>query len=272
MGLIMAKSFKLNLIVGISIFIVQNAFAIMNGRDADMNLSAATVSIALDEGIRECTGVIIAPHVIITAGHCTSGASQDFRAKISVSNSREKTDARNLRVQSWGTAPGYKDTDVKDLNQIQNDFAYILVSEDLLQTFHINPDQIPHLITSVELLNQSLATSSEKAMAYGYGDFSRSRGGIKKESNMRAQYDSANGFIKGTSLEDGVGICNGDSGGGLFLHANDGSLWLFGVVSGILSGDGCGSKTSFAGYSPIFKNICWLQKQTRTLFAGANCP
>jgi V8-like Glu-specific endopeptidase len=268
----MKKYFKLGLTVISSFMFSFTAFAITNGRDADPILSAATVSIALQDASKQCTGVIVAPHIILTAGHCTSDASTDFNARISVSNSRDKSNTHNLRMKSFETAPGYTDHDVKDLNQIQMDFAYILVAEDLTQIFGLAASQIPRLMTSIDLLNQSLQTSSDNAVAYGYGMYSGSHDGIKKEARMHVDYDSTNGFIKGTSLEAGVGICTGDSGGGLFLHSSDGSIWLLGVVSGILAGDGCGSKSSYAGYSPIFKNICWLQKRTRTTFPGVNCP
>lgn len=247
-----------------------NSFAVMQGRLADAKASASTVFIAIEDGNRQCTAVVVASHLLLTAGHCTQGASTN--GTIEIANDLRGSNKFTLQVTDWKTAPGYRDSDQKEPNEIQYDFAYITVKEDLLRELRISKDQVPKLFATEAELKTVLEAAGDKATGYGYGIFSSSgREGEKREVNLSVALLTDLNVLKATSLETNVGICQGDSGGGLFVKSNDGQTWLLGTVSGIVATAGCGSAKSYAAYTVIYNHICWVQESSGIDLGAKDC-
>ena len=145
------------------------------------------------------------------------------------------------------------------------------ISEDLLVTFGLTQQQLPRLLAQTADVDQ-LITGSNLAMVYGYGsterpkygDLNTSPSNVKKELSMSVVHDSALNVLIARSTEKNKGLCAGDSGGGLFLTETDGQVYLAGIVSGIYSGAGCGSKESYGTYSIVSQHICWVLKDSAT--------
>ncbi|MFZ3229554.1 MAG: trypsin-like serine protease [Pseudobdellovibrio sp.] len=248
------------------------AYAIMNGRSANLELAATTVKIISEGGNEKCTAVIVDPHLLFTAGHCTEGISNQ-KIKIKITNLTDGSNVHLLHVLKWDTAIGYTNSESKVFSDVQNDFAYILIKEDLLATFSINPSQVPILISSPADLHLALTDTAMNATAYGYGDFDKKlHDGEKKEVVMSLTTLANTSVLSAKSLEETIGICHGDSGGGIFIKGNEGGILLAGIVSGISQGEKCGSAKSAAFYAPIYRHLCWVQTQTKIHFNNSYCP
>ncbi len=264
-----------NILVVLALFVSVSAQAIINGRNPDKVKSASTVSIRVDGYGRTCSGVIISAHLVLTAGHCLDGVSKDS-SKVDITNvvnaeGRWKT----LHLASnYGRHPLYIEPTAsgkKEAIDIQYDFSYLKISEDLLVTFGLTPQQLPRLFTQTADIDQMLI-GSNSAMVYGYGmterpkhgDLSPSKSDLKKELSMSVTHDSTINILMARSAEKNRGLCEGDSGGGLFLTAKDGQVYLAGIVSGIYAGAGCGSKESYGAYSIVSQHICWVLKDSTT--------
>lgn len=247
------------------------SFAVINGRTADANLSAATVRLTIKntDGTENCSGVVVDPHLILTAGHCTEGADPNDKMQITNDvNGRKTTTFRT----SWKTAKGYTNSDKKSPNDIQYDFAYVKTSNDLVKELGIDPAQIPKVASSLEEMKAALSASGYEAIGYGYGiNDSKGHEGVKKELKMRVTLFDDAYVIMGKSLEPSVGLCQGDSGGGIFARAENGRPLLLGNLSGITATKPCGASDSFGSYSYVVKHICWVQ-QSSQIDLGATCP
>lgn len=244
----------------LSFAVCSKGFSVVNGRDADPVASAATVFIHLTGAIRNCTGVIVSSNLILTAGHCTEEAS-DTGTYVSITNSAKSVSAVKVKVRRWNTAPGYRTSDEKDLSEVQKDFAYIITTEDLLALFKISRSQLPKLAVTASQVTTVLSTLKANPKAYGYGIYDDSEHeGVKKELSLNVTLNSKLNSLRAVSLQANVGICQGDSGGGLFATDKNGTHWLLGNVSGIAAPNGCGSSGSFAEYAALYRNACWLQK------------
>lgn len=257
------------LLLNFILFTSTASFAVMNGRPANPALSAATVTFHLSGGARHCTGVIVHPKLILTAGHCTEGA-EDFGATMDVTNEVNGRGKRSVRVQ-WKTAKGYTESDEKEPEDIGKDFAYIYSETDLVKMFKLDPSQLPKVAFSNDELRAALTNANFEATGYGYGIHnSGGRDGEKRELKVRVGlFDNLN-ILSGTSLEAGVGVCQGDSGGGVFVTAADGRLLLMGNLSGIVVNESCGSPKSYGFYSYTHQHICWVQKSSKVNL-GAVC-
>jgi len=171
---------------------------------------------------------------------------------------------------SVSLSPGYRAGDEKEAQDIQNDFAFVKVRQDLVQLFSLRADQLPKLPTTEKQLIDILTAASGNTIAYGYGDYSRNRTGVKKELRLLASFVQDYSVITTKSQERNIGICHGDSGGGLFTTFNNGVTYLLGVVSGITN-DNCGAVGADASYATIHQHLCWVQKSSRYDLGIANC-
>jgi secreted trypsin-like serine protease len=108
-------------------------------------------------------------------------------------------------------------------------------------------------------------------MAYGYGDYDRQmQPGQKRQVKMSLESIPELKAIKAISAEPNVGICKGDSGGGIFFQSQ-GQLFMAGVVSGIVNKGGCANASSYAVYVGLYQHLCWLQTETGIAIENLSC-
>jgi hypothetical protein len=271
-------------------FFSSSAFAIMNGRNANRLNSAHSISIRFSLAAEtasysstvltteNCTAVIIARHLLLTAGHCLEGA----RSTMSV-QATNGSSSRALRVLSWKAAPGYRpaiggDQDgnhkLKTGSDIQRDIAYIITKEDLVEVFRLQSSQVPNLLSEGSQLKPWLERSQYAGIAYGFGDSSLFRSGAKKELNVKIEFDSSDESLITYSSEPGRGQCYGDSGGGLFIvrEAGQPSI-LVGILSGIsIPENGSCGRINYAAYANISPHLCWIQRSSGISLGKMGCP
>lgn len=252
----------------VSVLALETSLAVMNGRDADLTKSVATVFIFPEKAIRTCTAVIVAPQLLFTAGHCTEGIQKKV-FKLKIANDLNADVKRTVTVLQWKAAPGYTESNKKDLDEVQYDFAFLRTRENLLETFGLKAEQIPRVASSLKEL-QDILTKHQSLKAYGYGMYAKNKDEKKKELNQAHQLVEEHKLIKTTSLEKSAGVCQGDSGGGLFAEEN-GKLILLGNLSGILASKGCGSDESYAVYTWTHTHLCWVKKMSGIQVGNVVC-
>jgi hypothetical protein len=190
--------------------------------------------------------------------------------------------SRTLHVISWQAAPGYRPAvggdeegnhQLKTGYDIQQDIAYMVTSEDLVDVFHLQASQVPNLLGSIDQVKEWLAASNGVGIAYGFGDYSQWDWGKKKELQVRIQLQTVVQDFVTYSLELEKGQCHGDSGGGLFLERKPGQPdILIGILSGIsIPNDDCAHIYN-AVYANITPHICWIQSSSGISLGKTDCP
>ncbi len=262
------------LFLGLLLTIGGSAQAIINGDDADPIKSASTVFLSFSNSDRtSCTGVIISENLILTAGHCFDNVDKDTKS-IQISNNKNgEYKLKKIELaQKWTRHPLYKEPKSggrkKDVD-IQYDIAYLKTESNLLAEFELAEQDLPKVFTSDDTLAEAMKVQTE-GMAYGYGlvvdsdNPQDNTGSIKKELPQNLELNSEINVIIARSLIKKRGVCQGDSGGGLYMQVGN-ETYVAGILSGISSEGGCGSKESYAAYSMIHKHLCWIMNDSGLL-------
>jgi len=160
-----------------------------------------------------CTGTLVAPNVVVTAGHCERGGCG---SRIFVGANVEKPrDGRIIKVKQKMSNPGYKPP------RDQDDIA-VLVLEDDVKGVH------PRAIATAALLAKA---RSVRVVGYGYTDTGGSTGyGIRRLVDVplagnpkKFGADPRTEFVAGAPFLD-KDSCNGDSGGPAYVYQR--GRWL----------------------------------------------
>lgn len=253
----------------------ENAFAIINGKRVADGDHASTVALLID-GSAFCTGTLISPNTVLTAGHCVADCDEDmsyYRAnmKIGFGNS-ENNIKKTYKVSNSWAHPKF----VCNEYDIQNDIAIIRLAQD-----------VPSSVASPALLIPSklIPTKNEidngkvEANSVGFGltnpnnDYSS---GTKYETTWPVSAICSNnggpntgycswlisqGFSKGFMyfFNEETNICSGDSGGSTFV-TRDGKDYLIGVHS---FGDQFCSQYAGMTYIPDYRDF--IEKYAQNL-------
>lgn len=182
----------------VALVIVPTVGAITGGRvdgDAHPYVGALVV-----DGSVACSGVLVAPTVFATAGHCTAGLVQGARVAVSFDTSLDGS-AWTLRTGSAHTDPQYKGggSDPHDLAVVMLDVPVAIV-----------PARLP-IAGSVAVLAKGTSVTS-----VGYGYNGRAADGSFLYDGLRRSAESPVSDVGKALLKlstSGGGPCLGDSGG-----------------------------------------------------------
>jgi len=182
---------------------------------AAQQLSVGALLISKDSESYLCTGTLVAPNVVLTAAHCTSGGVRSI--SFFIGQDISSPDAM-LAVTGWHAHPSYGGWPP------DYDIGVVILAGDPL-AYGMTP--IPINCVTMRLVGQTI-------QAVGYGqthpldeDNSERWWTTMLVSNERSNYYTAYGY-------DTTGTCHGDSGGPMLFTKGDGNVYVMGVVS---SGD-----------------------------------
>ncbi|MCK6530331.1 trypsin-like serine protease [Myxococcota bacterium] len=207
-----------------------------------------------------CTGVLVAPDVVLTAGHCAGGIS---KVKLGVDDYTE---------------PG-ESIDVAVTEEYPNSWSTYDVSLLILES----PSSVaPRAIARSCILDRYLADGAEVAIV-GYG--ATNQNGTQYDSKLREAItaiddadcdDLSQGCNRNvspggelTAGGDGVDSCFGDSGGPLYLMTKEGPF-LVGITSRAVNGSShpCGDGGIYARPDAI---VDWIEETSGRILEEPDC-
>ena len=217
---------------------------IYGGTKVEKDKWPSAVALTSKKGIF-CTGTIVHPTLIITAGHCLSRIKSPDEIKIYLGEGEEGRENVHgqYEVKSFKISPDYGWS-----FGAWNDMAYVISKESL----PIEENEIPEILVDEEEQKQIIRLHKEVHIV-GYGKREGGKIGIKYEAIAPiVAYDRKEVDIGG----EGKDSCTGDSGGPAYGQLENGQWRVFGIVS---KGSLCGWGGTWARMSA---QICWLLKDS----------
>lgn len=205
--------------------------AIINGQETS---DYPAVVMLMVQGQVFCSGTLIAPRKVLTAGHCATG--QAMADAIGIGASDQQID-QEIAVVSSTPHPQY------DANTLANDVAVVTLAEDA----PIAP----------AVLNQAMDDSwvGTPMLLVGYGV---DDGAAQTGAGTKRMVEIPIGQLTSTHVlydePSGKSACNGDSGGPMLLDQN-GSLTVVAVAS-YVNVQGC---TQGGGHSRVDAFLDFIQ-------------
>lgn len=262
---VLARRLRLLLAVGALGLCLSPALAVFGGKPVDgSDVIARSVPAILyrdDSGLHLCSGVALAPRLVLTAAHCTAGDREQIQvvfatALIGVGPDRIRSVATVARAVTTPEARG------KSAFQNPDDVALVLLDAPA-------PDG-----TAFAVLADTLPAGGSTLTVAGYGatsDFrtpnAQGQRQLGFDQVLRAAtlaLTSADAVLLLGDQTRGAGICNGDSGGPALLPGTP--LTVAGVLIGVSStravNDSCRGK---AWYAAIPRWKPWLQAAAAAL-------
>ena len=247
----MRKSFILLIIVSL-ISSVQTipAKAIENGEAASGNSVVVPIQIQTTSTTwSSCSGALLAPNVVATAGHCVLDKSGLISSQILVGlpGSKNVVNSGWARAIQTYTDESYRGSDVNGM-VTASDIAFLVLDKSFTQTTKL-------YLASENTLN-ALKASGAKLRIVGYGMTSDS-GDQNSDPNLldttflKTPVADPNQSLAGSSKGS---ICKGDSGSPV-LSITPTRVTLIGVVTGAFLSVNCSKKQSDGLYVASFTAI-----------------
>lgn len=181
---------------------------IVNGQETSDYPEAGVL---LQQGQAFCTGTLIAPRSVLTAGHCVEGQDPS-QFSFGIGASQDQLDTE-LSVVGAVQHPQF------DMQQLVNDVAVVTLGEDApIAPMPMNPS-----------MDQSWIGKPVTLVGYGVDDGpSQSNAGIKRM--VTVTIDQVDPTTLHYTTQQGQTACNGDSGGPAFSDEG-GQLVVAGITS-----------------------------------------
>jgi hypothetical protein len=202
-----------------------------------------------------CTGTVVAPRLILTAGHCLAELPPVSNLTVFYGNDLDAS--MSAAAVGYGAHPEF----CPDCKQDIHDYGYVELGSDF-----IAPDGLVPPITDQEEWDEVMRKGTTVTLV-GFGedpDALASLGTKRKVDTAIRRFSEAGlEFFAGG---DGLDSCQGDSGGPALIELESGELRLAGITS--RGSDPCGN----GGYYGVpFPALTWVRDQTGVDLLPAGC-
>jgi hypothetical protein len=165
-----------------------------------------------DRGVDFCTGTLVSPRVVVTAGHCVEGAPFTSIDVFFGSNVASGT-GTFIHVIDGATAPGW------DYDTLANDIAILLLE---------SPAPVPPKPIATEAMGSWAVGQRTRLVGFGVTSGNGQTSGVKRQAETSITQVNDTDFKYDTSPGQ---TCFGDSGGPAYVTYDDGIERLVGVTS-----------------------------------------
>lgn len=253
-----------SILAGASAAVASPAVPVVGGKPVAAGVYPDVVAVLAHDGA--CTGTLVAPDVVLTAGHCTTEITPEYVVVDTVDYGREGGEVIPVKQ-----AIGYPDWE----------HAYDVGAVVLAHPAKAKPRAV------ARACNAPVAPASgglPKVTVAGFGLTTKAGTGDNSKLNAAAlrvtdpdctQTFGCNAAIApdGEFAAGGGGTdsCFGDSGGPAFVDVGGGAQALFGVVSrGVYSqhNDPCGTGGIYVRADKV---VAWVEKTTGRKLTRASC-
>src|SRR4051812_41774143 len=193
-------------------------------------------TVYVSNGNSDCTGTLVHPLIVVTAGHCFSDGEVNL---IALADDGDKP-VRELEIDSC------KAFTKKETNPVAADYAYCKLKNPVTDV------PIAPILMGCET---DILKKDQKIVLAGFGMTSASSSSVTKHwvETTVTQADDQGGILLGGNGKD---TCNGDSGGPAFVQLADKSWRVFGITS---QGNACGEGSEDG---MIHKTAPWIEQQS----------
>lgn len=205
-----------------------------------------------------CTGTVVSPRLILTAGHCLY--KLDFGDQITVYYGNDLQAEMSVAATGYGSHPDFCDDCREDIY----DYGYVELGTDFTP-----PDGFILPLTDQEEWDEAIRIGNEVTLV-GFGEDPNAGNPMASLGTKRVVSTTISRFSElGTEFfagGDGRDSCQGDSGGPAIVRLSDGTLRLAGIVS--RGSDPCGDG---GFYGAPFAALSWVREETGVDLLPAGC-
>ena len=245
------------------LFSFANAFAVTGGKELQPEEFRQTVALTykVSEAAKLaeifCSGTLIGPSLVLSAGHCIKMGAAYYKLSeaeflkhvwIYIGDSPSARDIPlvqpNVKVASakWNFDPAKSKLDI----------SLLKLQEPV--------DLTAYKITPTAMLPYKQIDQATQVTTVGYGvlKFGAVKG-LKRKFTAKVSSKTVDRFSVGKTGTDNSSACHGDSGGSTYSVDKDGKVFFAGVTLEIEVGDECGrGKTFYQGFTPSI--LQWIDQ------------